>query len=123
MPELLEQVLNILLPALATLIAGWFAILGNKMKIAYEEKINTQVKKNVVQTTVEYVQQVWKDLEGPEKLQKAITQASIILNEKNIPVSETELRTLIESAVYGLNQGFNNTILIDEPSKGEKEAE
>ena len=47
--EILNQVLSILLPALATLIAGWFAILGNKIKIAYEEKINTQIKKQMVQ--------------------------------------------------------------------------
>ena len=58
MPEFLEQTLSILLPALATLIAAWFAVLGNKIKVAYEEKINTQIKKNVVKTTVEYVQQV-----------------------------------------------------------------
>ena len=106
MPEFLEQTLSILLPALATLIAAWFAVLGNKIRVAYEEEINTQIKKNVVKTTVEYVQQVWKDLEGEEKLKKAIEQATLILNEKGIPVSEVELRTLIESAVYGIKQGM-----------------
>lgn len=105
--EILNQVLSILLPALATLIAGWFAVLGNKIKIAYEEKINTQIKKQVVQSTVEYVEQVYKAINGDEKLQKAIEQATIILGEKGILISEVELRMLIEAAVYGLNQGFN----------------
>lgn len=105
--EILNQVLSILLPALATLIAGWFAVLGNKIKIAYEEKINTQIKKQVVQSTVEYVEQVYKAINGDEKLQKAIEQATIILSEKGILISEVELRMLIEAAVYGLKQGFN----------------
>ena len=105
--EILNQVLSILLPALATLIAGWFAVLGNKIKIAYEEKINTQIKKQMVQLTVEYVEQVYKAMNGEEKLQKAIEQASIVLAEKGILISEVELRMLIEAAVYGLNQGFN----------------
>jgi len=105
--EILNQVLSILLPALATLIAGWFAVLGNKIKVAYEEKINTQIKKQVVQSTVEYVEQVYKAINGDEKLQKAIEQATIILSEKGILISEVELRMLIEAAVYGLKQGFN----------------
>ena len=105
--EILNQVLSILLPALATLIAGWFAILGNKIKIAYEEKVNTQIKKQMVQLTVEYVEQVYKAMDGEEKLQKAIEQASMVLAEKGILISEVELRMLIEAAVYGLNQGLN----------------
>lgn len=113
--EILNQVLSILLPALATLIAGWFAVLGNKIKIAYEEKINTQIKKQVVQSTVEYVEQVYKAVGGEEKLQKAIEQATIILSEKGIIISEVELRMLIEAAVYGLKQGFNGDSL-DQPN-------
>lgn len=105
-PELISQVLNILIPALATLLAAWFGVLGAKIKASYEEKINTEVKRNVVRTTVEYVQQVFKEIDGNQKLQKAVEQASLILVEKGIPVSETELNTLIESAVYGLKNGL-----------------
>lgn len=103
---LLDQVLNIILPAIATLLAAWFGVLGAKIKSSYEEKINTQIKKDIVAETVNYIEQVYKTIKGDEKLQKAIEQASIILNEKGIPVSEVELKMLIESAVYGLNQGL-----------------
>ena len=51
--------------------------------------------------------QVYKELNGEEKLQKALEQASTLLMEKGINVSEVELRTLIESAVYGIKNGFN----------------
>lgn len=106
--ELLNQTLSIILPAAATLLATWFAVLGNKMKNAYNEKVNTETKKEVICTTVEYVQQLYKTLNGDEKLEKAIERATTILNEKGIKVSDTELRTLIESAVYGLKQGMSD---------------
>ena len=106
MIELMDQVLTILLPAVATLLAGWLAVVGNKIKSLYTEKVNTQIKKDVVDATVTYVQQVYKALDGEAKLEKAIDRASVILTEKGIPISEAELTMLIESAVYGLKQGW-----------------
>lgn len=105
--EILNQALGIIVPAAATLLATWFAVLGAQMKAKYNEKINTETKRNIVNMTVEYVQQVYKELNGEEKLQKALEQASTLLMEKGINVSEVELRTLIESAVYGIKSGFN----------------
>lgn len=106
MIEILDQVIAILLPAVATLLAGWLAVVGNKIKSLYTEKVNTQIKKDVVDATVTYVQQVYKALDGEAKLEKAIDRASVILTEKGIPISEAELTMLIESAVYGLKQGW-----------------
>ena len=105
--EILNQALSIIVPAAATLLATWLAVLGAQMKAKYNEKINTETKRNIVNMTVEYVQQVYKELNGEEKLQKALEQASTLLMEKGINVSEVELRTLIESAVYGIKSGFN----------------
>lgn len=109
--ELINQVLNIILPAAATLLAAWFAVLGNKMKIAYEEKANTEIKQNVVKATVAWVQQLYAALEGPEKLEKAVDRASALLTEKGIAISDLELEMLIESAVYGLKQGLTTEVL------------
>lgn len=106
MVEVLDQVIAILLPAVATLLAGWLAVVGNKIKTLYTEKVNTQIKKDVVEATVSYVQQVYKALDGEAKLQKAVERASVILTEKGIPISEAELTMLIEAAVYGLKQGW-----------------
>lgn len=109
--ELINQILNIILPAAATLLAAWFAVLGNKMKIAYEEKANTEIKQNVVKATVAWVQQLYAALEGPEKLEKAVDRASALLTEKGIAISDLELEMLIESAVYGLKQGLTTEVL------------
>ena len=104
---LLNQILDIILPAAASLVAIWFGILGSKMKASYTEKVNTETKKAVVQSTVEYVEQVYKDIHGQEKLQKAVERVTQILNEKGIMITETEINTLIEAAVYGLNHNVN----------------
>lgn len=120
--DLISQVLNIILPAAATLLAAWFAVLGNKIKIAYEEKANTEIKQNIVKATVAWVQQLYSALEGPEKLEKAVERASALLSEKGIPISELELEMLIESAVYGLKQGLTDVPILEE-DKEEEEAE
>ena len=112
--ELLQQVISILVPALATLMAGWFTVLGTKLKKVYEEKAKSEVAKSVVKDTVSFVQQVYKDLEGPEKLKKAIEQALVI--------SEAEINMLIESSVYGIKQGLlSSSCETLEPAKDENE--
>ena len=107
--DILNQCLDILLPAVASVIAIILGVVGNKIKKTYNEKVQDETVQTVVDSVVKWAQQVYKELDGPEKLQKALTQASTILNEKGITISELELNMLIESAVYGLKQGITNT--------------
>ena len=111
--SILNQCLDILLPAIASVIAVLFGVLGTKIKQLYNEKVQDETVKVVVDNVVKWVQQVYYELEGPEKLQKALTEASTILNEKGITISETELDMLIESAVYGLKNGTAGTVLVE----------
>lgn len=103
--SILNQCLDIILPAIASVVAVLFGVLGTKIKQIYNEKAQNEIVKVVVDNVVKWVQQVYYELEGPEKLQKALTEASTILGEKGITISETELDMLIESAVYGLKNG------------------
>ena len=100
--ELLGQVFDLLLPILATFLTGVFTYLGNKIKNAYETKLKNETAKTIVDDTVRYVQQVYKDLEGAEKLQKAIEKAQEVLAEKGITLTDVEINMLIESSVYTL---------------------
>ena len=109
----LNQCLDIILPAIASVVAVLFGVLGTKIKQIYNEKAQNETVKVVVDNVVKWVQQVYYELEGPEKLQKALTEASTILNEKGITISETELNMLIESAVYGLKNGTTGTVLVE----------
>ena len=117
--SILNQCLDILLPAIASVVAVLFGVLGTKIKQIYNEKAQNETVKVVVDNVVKWVQQVYYELEGPEKLQKALTQASTILNEKGITISETELDMMIESAVYGLKQGMTTETVLVEGTVGE----
>ena len=111
--SILNQCLDILLPAIASVIAVIFGVIGAKIKQLYNSKVQDETVKTVVDSVVRWAQQVYKEAEGSEKLQAALEKASAILNEKGITVSETELNTLIESAVYGLKQGTTETLLVE----------
>ena len=119
--SILNECLDIILPAIASVIAVLFGVLGAKLKSVYDTKIKTDTAKIVVDDVVKFVQQVYKDLDGPEKLQKALTEASTILNEKGISISDTELDMLIESAVYGLKQGITETVIEKLPKEAIEE--
>lgn len=112
--SILNECLDVILPAIASVVAILFGVLGAKIKQVYTERTQNETAKVVVDNVVKWVQQVYYELEGPEKLQKALTQASTILNEKGITISESELDMMIESAVYGLKQGMTTeTVLVE----------
>ena len=100
--EILNQLVQILLPILATVLTAVFTYLGNKIKNAYETKLKNDTAKTIVDDTVRYVQQVYKDLDGTEKLQKAIEKAQDVLAEKGIKLTDVEINMLIESSVFTL---------------------
>ena len=87
-----------------------------------KKKADTEEKKKVVETTVKYVNQVYKDLNGDEKLQKA--QEAIVeqLNEKGVKITELELRVMVEAAVNTFKDAVvdgkvDNTPAIEEKSE------
>ena len=89
---------------IVTFIAGYVAI---GCKALYTKFINTKIKKDVVKTCVQAVEQIYVDLHGEDKLNKCITAAAGMLNEKGISIGETELRLLIEAAVNEFNNKFD----------------
>ena len=119
--DLLNQLIQILLPILATFLTGLFTYIGTRLKNAYEQKVNTETARVVVENAVRFVEQVYKDLHGKEKLEKAVEQVSQILASKGINLSEAEINILIESAVYGLNEGWfelkePETVVVNNPA-------
>lgn len=104
--EFINEIMPSLVDFVAVVIGVALMYAGQYVKKLYNQYADTQVKKDVVETTVKYVEQVYKDIHGQEKLDKALERASQLLKEKGIAVSNTELETLIESAVCGFNDGF-----------------
>ena len=122
---ILNQCLDILLPAVASIISVLLGVLAAKIKTAYDNKVQDEIVRTIVESVVRWAQQVYEDCDGPEKLQAALQKASDILNEKGITISDEELNMLIESAVYGLKQGITSTetLLVEGTTEETKEQE
>ena len=86
--------------ALLTAIAGFIA---TKIKAIYEAKCDDETKKRVVRSCVKAVEQLYNDLGGAEKLERAKTNIIQILEQKGIVISELELDMLIEEVVAEFN--------------------
>ena len=84
-------------------IAGYVGIV---IKNLVDKYINDKTKQSVAKTVVQFVEQVYKDLHGEEKLNAAIATAADMFTEKGIHVSDLEMRVLIESAVAEFNKAF-----------------
>lgn len=102
------------LPAIVSLLAAAAAFVGAQIKKLYEKYINDKTKQSVVRTCVKAVEQLYHDLGGPEKLEKAKASAVEMLNEKGIPITDLELSMLIESAVSEFNYGFSQIVEVQE---------
>lgn len=105
--EFLNQIMPSLVDFIAVVVGVGLMYAGQYVKKLYNKYVDNETKKDVVNTTVQYVEQVYQDIHGEEKLEKALERASKLLQEKGITISNTELETLIESAVCGFNDGFN----------------
>ena len=95
-----------ILYAIITAIAGYVGIV---IKNLFTKYINDKTKAAVAKTAVQFVEQVYKDLHGEDKLNEALAAASEMLAEKSIAVSELEMRVLIEAAVAEFNEAFKKT--------------
>lgn len=109
--DLLKEFISVygstILSVILTAIAGYLGIL---LKRLYQKNIldsDDDTKENIVKTCVKAVEQMYKDLHGAEKLQKALEAVSEMLAAKNITITDTELRMLIESVVGEFNDVFN----------------
>lgn len=99
-----------ILYTIITAIAGYIGIVIKNLVTKY---INDKTKRSVAKTAVQFVEQVYKDLHGEEKLNAAFTAASEMLAEKGIHVSDLEMRVLLEAAVAEFNNAFNKEVVIN----------
>ncbi len=107
----LYQIILVLFLALAT-------FLGAQAKKLYNQYVTTEIKQSVCKTVVRFVEQVYRDLHGEEKLRAAMQRASIILADYGIRITDEELISIIEAAVNEFNDAFRQQEVLppaDEP--------
>lgn len=106
--DILKQVISEygmqVIGAILTALAGYIALVAKK----YTNKwLNDSTKRSIAKTVVSGIEQCYKELSGPQKLEKAIESATEMLNEQGISCSEVELRMLLESALAEFNKVFD----------------
>ena len=101
--EFMNEYATTILYAIVTAIAGYIGIV---LKNIYQKYVNDKTKKAVAKTVVNAVEQLYKDLHGQEKYDKAVEAMSQMLSDKGITISDIEIKMLIEAAVAEFNNSF-----------------
>lgn len=101
--EFISEYGTTILYAILTALAGY---LGIVIKRLYTKFVNDKTKQAVAKTVVQAIEQIYKDLHGEEKLNKALESMSEMLAEKGITITDLEMRMLIEAAVAEFNEAF-----------------
>lgn len=101
-----EVITQIVIPVLSTLFIALAGVLATQLKLAYQKHVNTSLKKEVAETCVKAVEQIYNSCNGEEKLDKAKENMIKLLAEKGITISNLELDMLIESVVAEFNYNF-----------------
>lgn len=94
-----------ILYAVLTAIAGY---LGTICKNIYKKYIDTKIKKDVVETAVNAVEQLYKNLHGEDKYNKAVDAITEMLNEKGVTITEFEIKMLIEATCNSFYKKVTN---------------
>lgn len=109
---------------LGTILTAIAAYIGAQIKRIYEKRVTDDTKKKVVETCVKAAEQLYHDLSGEEKKQKAVESILQILESKGITISPIEIDMLIESTVAAFNYTldaastcFNYTLDLSEDKK------
>lgn len=97
-----------ILYTILTAIAGYIGIVVKNLVTKY---LNDKTKQAVAKTAVQFVEQVYKDLHGEDKLMAALSAAEEMLAEKGITVTDLEMRVLIEAAVAEFNEAFKKSAI------------
>ena len=74
------------------------------------DKIKLDTVKEIAKIVVKFVEQVYKDIHGEEKMDEALKAFAEMLNNKGITISELEMRVYLESALAEFNEAFNKEI-------------
>ncbi len=103
---ILSMVITAVVGAVGTAFGLFFKWLYNK---TIGDKIKTETIEKIAGIVVKYVEQVWKDIHGEEKLDKALEAFEEMLSNKGITISKLEMRVYLESALAGFNNAFTKT--------------
>ena len=92
-----------------TIVVAIMGFIGICIKNVIKKISDDKTKEQVCKTVVKAVEQMYSDLTGDERYEKAVEGISEMLAEKGISATELEVKMLIESAVKEMNINLGKT--------------
>ncbi len=111
MHSLVMTIIENALIIIVTLAAGFVvAYLRRRLGVEGMQKLEAELvlKQELAILAVRFIEQVYLDLDGPEKYSRAALWLSSRLEEKGITISPEEIQGLIEAALRELKDEFGN---------------
>ena len=91
---------------IAAAVSAFFGFLGIAFKNILKKHTDEKTKKEVAKTVVTAVEQMYAELTGTERYEKAMESMSEMLEQKGIACTELEIKMLIEAAVKEMNSNI-----------------
>ena len=104
MNEIIRYLLAFVPNILGSVVYVVFGVIGIALKQLLTRYVNNETKKNLADTAVRYVEQVFKDIHGKDKLLQGINVLQQLLYKHGIQITENEIVILLEAAVQELNE-------------------
>ena len=91
---------------ISTAVMAIFGFVGICLKNVIKKISDDKTKQQVCKTVVKAVEQMYSDLTGTEKYEKAVENITDMLTEKGISATELEVQMLIESCVKEMKENL-----------------
>jgi len=98
-PEFTALLLTVF-AGVTTAVVGWVAVQFRKNILHQLSATDLTLLRSIAMVAVQYVEQKFKDLDGPAKLQVAIEAADKMIASYGLKVTIEQLTAIIEAAVY-----------------------
>ena len=91
---------------ISTIVIAIMGFIGICIKNVIKKFADDKTKQHVCKTVVQAVEQMYSDLTGTEKYEKAVENITDMLTEKGISATELEVQMLIESCVKEMKENL-----------------
>lgn len=83
-----------------SIVMGVFSYIALDIKKVYKSHMQDKTKKEVVDKVCNYVNEIYPNSTGEDKLSIALTSTKEILKEKGITISDLELKVLLHNSIH-----------------------
>ncbi len=106
------EIANAVVSALGTILISLIGYVAKQVADYIKAKTSSQdmeKKLKLAKAAVGAAEQVWQNVEGPERFEVAKDSFIDMLNDEGIKITERQVDVFLEAAVKEMNDAFNST--------------